>query len=43
MDKLVILREPPGAVAESIFLATFWILRLRFAPRRMTNKQTMPD
>ena len=33
-----ILRKPAGEVAEYIFSVLFWILRLRFAPRRMTNK-----
>jgi hypothetical protein len=42
-NQTVILRKPSGEVAESTFLALFWILRLRFAARRMTNKKAMPQ
>jgi hypothetical protein len=36
-QKAVILRKPSGEVAESRGLTVFWILRLRFASRRMTK------
>ncbi|KAF1080457.1 MAG: hypothetical protein GQF41_3281 [Candidatus Rifleibacterium amylolyticum] len=36
-------QQGAGEVAETTFSLPLWILRLRFAPRRMTNKKVKPQ